>query len=175
MHETLQFVHSDRPPAHEVEVFDARTCDFLGATFTFRVVGSSHYVSAPAYDFYELSSCEPVPTDRATAISLDSSDAVDPGAGPTRLVFETDALACETAVEQRPLDAFPRDRSFDLSYRFDPEAYTTIDLGSRGYETYHTYPEFDLALYTHTRFTRIADREFEASVTSPPASRSSTD
>lgn len=154
--DTLQFVHADSPPALDgVRVFDSRTRSFLGTEFTFRIIGSSHYVSAPAYGFYELSACDPAPApDRdGTAIPL------EPDRPSRRLVFETDALRCETVVDHRPLSAFPRDRlgEFDLAYTFggDPDAVTTIEIGEDGYETVHTYPEFDLALYTQTVFTDI--------------------
>ncbi|MFB6152429.1 MAG: hypothetical protein ABEJ40_11550 [Haloarculaceae archaeon] len=173
---TLQFVHSARPPATDVRVFDSLTRSFLGAEFTFRVVGSSHYVSAPAYDFHELSSCEPVRGDDVATIRLDGDrtspssppsspspsrsrspeEASDASAPPARrLSYEADAVRCETVVERRPLAAFPDDASFDLSYRFGEDAVTTVDVGTDGYETYHTYPEFDLALYTRTVFTSV--------------------
>ncbi|SEQ85149.1 DUF2617 family protein [Natrinema salaciae] len=160
--ETLQFVHADRPPeTGDVRVFDSFTRRFLGTAFTFRIIGSSHYVSAPEYDFYELSTCDPAPTvvRDGTGIPLESDRP------PRRLVFETDALRCVTTVEHRPLSAFPHDRfrsgspGFDLAYAFDgnPDAVTTIEIAEDGYETYHTYPEFDLALYTRSAFTRRRD------------------
>ncbi|WP_254521977.1 DUF2617 family protein [Natrinema caseinilyticum] len=158
--ETLQFVHADRPPeVGDVRVFDSLTRQFLGTAFTFRIIGSSHYVSAPDYGFYELSTCEPAPSggNGGTVVPL------EPDRPSRRLAFETDALRCVTVVEHRPLAAFPPDRceagwsDFDLAYAFDgdPEAVTTIEIGEDSYETYHTYPEFDLALYTRTAFTRI--------------------
>lgn len=158
--DTLRFVHADRPPATEkLRVFDSQTRPFLGAEFTFRIVGSSHYISAPAYEFYELSACDPAPTAGYEWTSIP----LDPDRSSRRLGFETDALRCETVVDHRPLSAFPHDRfqtrpeSFDLAYAFDgdPEAVTTIELGSDGYETYHTYPEFDLAIVTRTVFTDV--------------------
>lgn len=182
---SLRFVHADRPPAtDELRVFDSLTRPFLGAEFTFRIVGSSHYISAPAYGFHELSSCTTAPAAPVDEVENDGDgeredegDETDEGGNaPTReeatiplepdrpsrrLAFETDALRCETVVDHRRLAAFPHERfrtrpeSFDLAYAFDgdPEAVTTIELGADGYETYHTYPEFDLALYTRTVFT----------------------
>ena len=58
-------------------------------------------------------------------------------------------------VEHRSLEAFPAEESFDLAYWFGEDAVTAIDLGETGYETYHTYPEYDLALYSRTRFSRL--------------------
>jgi len=198
LRDTLQFVHSTRPPTTDVRVFDSLTRRFLGTEFTFRVVGSSHYVSAPAYDFYELSSCEPVASEDVTPIRLDTaqvstdSSAVDeratargaseaagaPAASTRRLTHETDSLRCETIVERRPLAAFPEDASFDLVYWFDDEAVTTVDLRPDGYETYHTYPEFDLALYTRTVFESVpllADVRDHSAAVDRRSSRSSTD
>jgi hypothetical protein len=93
-------------------------------------------------------------------------------------------LRCETLVERRPLAAFPAEESFDLAYWFDDDAVTTIDLRSDGYETYHTYPEFDLALYTRTVFDSVPHAHDVADLTDvtdgrstadAPSSRSSTD
>ncbi|ELZ29619.1 hypothetical protein C475_01681 [Halosimplex carlsbadense 2-9-1] len=165
--ETLQFVHGDAPPAADVRVFDSLTRELLGAEFTFRVVGSSHYVSAPTYDFHELSTCDPVDADGATTLRLDGPtvadtdpsepavDGTDRADGRRRLTYAADGLACATLVERRPLAAFPADGAFDVSYRFGEDAYTTIDIGTDGYETYHTYPEFDLALFTRTTFESV--------------------
>lgn len=152
--DTIQFRHADAPPTTDVTVYDSLTRAFLDAEFTFRVVGSSHYVSAPAYDFYELSSCEPVP--EATQIRL------DPSLGRRRLTFETDGLRCETVLDRRPLAAFPDDErsisSFDLYHEFDTDAVTTVDVAERAFETYHTYPEFDLTLFSRTTFETVPDR-----------------
>jgi len=164
---TLQFVHSTTPPASDVRVFDALTRDFLGAEFTFRVIGSSHYVSAPAYDFHELSSCDSVDGDEATTLRLDGPTVADgPRSGDVtrtpaeadgrlRLDYAADGVRCATVVERRPLAAFPAEESFDLAYRFGEDAVTTVDIGADGYETYHTYPEFALALYTRTTFESV--------------------
>ncbi|WP_436911401.1 hypothetical protein [Halosimplex marinum] len=162
MTETLQFVHGPAPPTDDVRVFDSLTREWLGAEFTFRVVGSSHYVSAPAYGFHELSTCDPVDADGATTLRLDGptvhgSGGSDPAAdeGRRRLTYTADGLRCATLVERRPLAAFPAEAAFDLSYRFGEDAYTTVEVGADGYETYHTYPEFDLALFTRTTFESV--------------------
>jgi hypothetical protein len=170
---TLQFVHSTAPPTEDVRVFDSLTCEWLDAEFTFRVVGSSHYVSAPAFDFHELSTCDPVDADGATTLRLDgptvaaatdgrppsgghpASDGVDTDPARRHLDHAADGLACATLVERHPLAAFPAADEFDLSYRFGEGAYTTVDIGADGFETYHTYPEFDLALFTRTTFESV--------------------
>ncbi|WP_135664978.1 DUF2617 family protein [Halorhabdus rudnickae] len=165
---TLQFVHSAEPPSTDLRVFDSLTTRFLGTTFRFRVVGSSHYISAPAYDFHELSSCEPVAAKAVETIRLDGpqqDDNRECNEATTSLGYETDALHCETIIERRPLSAFPADASFDLAYWFGDDAATTVNIQAGGYETYHTYPEFDLALYTQTIFDAVpnpqeVDREF---------------
>lgn len=147
--DTLQFAHSSRPPASDVRVFADLEREFLDTAFTFRVVGNSHFVGAPEYDFYELSSCEPVDATAVTTVPLDP-------AGPSRRFdFDNDVLSCQTVVEPRPLAAFPGDRSFDLRYDFDEDAATTIDVSEAAFETYHTYPEFDLAVYSRTAFTTV--------------------
>jgi hypothetical protein len=159
-HDALQFAHGARPVTSDVRVFDVLTRPLLGAEFTFRVIGSSHYVSAPAYDFYELASCEPVDAETVTTVPLAAVGAEARDRDRT-LTYERDDLSCSVHVESRPLDAFPAERSFDLAYWFEERAATTIDVGEDGYETYHTYPERDLALYTRTVFERVPDDAVE--------------
>lgn len=174
--DTLTFVHSPQPPTSELSVYESATRSFLGTAFTFRIIGSSHYVSAPAYDFHELSSCTPVATEGTTLGLDDDWDA-------RTLSYETDRLRCETTVERQPLSAFPRDREFDLAHWFEADAVTTIELGPAGFETYHTYPEFDLALYTQTVFQTLPDHTSSVASNhgeslqhdSTPASHQSTD
>jgi len=168
--DTLRFVHSAHPPAADLRVFDSLSREFLGTEFTFRVVGSSHYVSAPAYDFYELSSCKPVASEPAATVRLDGGrkgvPTGDDGAAPAlEFDYEHGRLRCRTRVERRPLSAFPDGASFALSYRFEEDAFTTVDVGEEGYETYHTYPEYGLALYTRTVFESVpvpgvSDRDY---------------
>ncbi|MEZ3117337.1 DUF2617 family protein [Halobaculum sp. MBLA0147] len=150
--ETLTFVHASEPPTTDVTVYDACERSVLGVPFTFRVIGNSHAVAAPALDFYELSSCAPVDRD-GTPVTL------DPAGETRRLVHETDRLRAETVVERRPLAAFPDEESFDLCHRFEPEAVTTVDVGERRFETYHTYPEYDLTVFSRTSLRLLSDTE----------------
>ncbi|WP_136688932.1 DUF2617 family protein [Halorhabdus amylolytica] len=154
---TLQFVHSTEPPSIDLQVFDSLTTRVLGTSFTFRVIGSSHYISAPAYDFHELVSCEQLSGDAGERIALDGPQQDSDGHSSTAisLEYETERVRCETKIERRPLATFPADATFDLAYWFEEDAATTVTIGATGYETYHTYPEFDLALYTRTSFEPV--------------------
>ena len=44
-----------------------------------------------------------------------------------------------------------------MAYRFGPDASTTIEVEGGAIETYHTYPEFDLALFTRTTIETVPD------------------
>ena len=164
--QTVSFVHSTTPPPSDVTVYSTLSRDFLGSTFTFRVIGSSHYVSAPAYGFHELATCDGVAVDNTATFRLNRQWE------SRTLTHENDRVECETTVVRRPLAAFPRDRSFDLAYWFETDAVTAIDLRPVGFETYHTYPEFDLTVYSQTVFRRVDGRPLEhpvASETDPAA------
>jgi len=149
--ETLTFAHTDEPPASDVTVYASLTREFLGVQATFDVIGSSHRVSVPALEFYELSSCAAVENATGTRVAL------SPDGGRRELTHETDELRCVTTVDRFPLAEFDRAvGSFDLAHRFAPEAVTTVDVGDHGFETYHTYPEHDLAVYSRSRVDRAA-------------------
>jgi hypothetical protein len=143
---------SEPPTLEELTVFDELETAVAGHRFRFTVVGCSHYIEAPDAGYYEIVSCRPVEHDRVHELAL-------PDGADSKISFEGNAVGTETTVEVRDIEAFPARRSFDLSYTFEPDAHTTIDLldGSggqpAGYETYHTYPEHDCLVYTETRLT----------------------
>lgn len=79
---------------------------------------------------------------------------LSPGVERT-LTTTTGEVRAATTVEGLGLDAFPDGRAFDVRYRFGPDAVTAIALDGDRFETYHTYPEFDLALRSETVLTRL--------------------
>lgn len=179
--------HGDRPKLHfayatsepNLDAFDVKRVvpsDLCGEPAALTVIGESHYVGVPALDFHEVCSCKPVSGDSTAVTPLES--------GVEReFAFETDRLRVETDAEVRPIEEFPGPDGADAAYRFGPDAWTTIELNSSPesartgseastpvssatYETYHTYPEHGLAVYTFTglHFARRA-REAPASET----------
>ncbi|WP_202932690.1 hypothetical protein [Halorussus salinus] len=183
--------HGDRPKLHfayatsepNLDAFDVKRVvpsDLCGEPAALTVIGESHYVGVPALEFHEVCSCKPVSGDSTAVTPLES--------GVEReFAFETDRLRVETEAEVRPIEEFPGPDGTDAAYRFGPDAWTTIKLNSSPesagtdesaptpapdssatYETYHTYPEHDLAVYTFTRLYP-ARRAHEA-----PASRKRT-
>lgn len=119
-----------------------------GREFRFRVIGSSHLVTAPALEFVEVASCDPAAVPDGHLIALEEAAA-------TTLTYEGDRAACRTRIAVEPLAAFPAGETFDLAHEFAERAVTAIDVGPRGYETWHTYPEVDAAVYTETEFDRL--------------------
>lgn len=133
----------------EFDVKLRETRRLLGVECAFYVIGSSHYVAAPALDLYELLSCRDLDEQRTTRVPLADAD------GTHEVSFASDAVVVDTRIEARPLSAYPDPSTCDLAYRFGPDAYTTIDCRSDGYDTYHTYPEHELALYTTSTLERV--------------------
>jgi hypothetical protein len=158
----LHFAYTTSPPAFDGFDVKAMTPTTLcGAPATVAVVGQSHVVTAPALDYHEICSCASL-AETARTISL------DPGtAGEVRVA--RDGVVAETRLRVEPLSAFPGPEGTTISYRFAPEAWTTATVAGdgTGYETYHTYPERDVAVFTETRLTPTADAD---TVTTTPQS-----
>jgi len=149
-HETLEFgIGTTGPDSDALSVYATGQLSVDGVTFDCKVIGSSHYISAPTLDFHEIASCRTVSMPRTQTVSL-----VDGCSG--RYHYAVGDVDCELTIETRPLAAFPADREFDLSYSFDERAVTAIDARPDGYETYHTYTEFDRTVYTRTRFDGLS-------------------
>lgn len=152
----LHFAYAASEP--NLEAFDVKRVvpsQLLGAPAALTVIGASHYVGVPALNFHEVCSCEPISGDLSAETPLRR--------GVEReFAFENDRVRVETSAEVRAIETFPGPEDADAAFRFGPDAWTTIELGatgdaersppaeSAGYETYHTYPEHGLAVYTDT-------------------------
>jgi hypothetical protein len=138
---------SDSPDRDRLTVFAETTVDLRGTPAEVAVIGSSHYVYAPALDFREIVSCTAPAHDAVAELPL-------PDGEDRRLRYDGQSVAAETTVSIRDIESYPRDRAFDLAYEFEPDAYTAVAVGGDGYETYHTYPEHGCLVYTETELRR---------------------
>jgi hypothetical protein len=166
----LHFAYAPtEPDLSAVDVKRVVPASLLGDPAALTVIGESHYVGVPALSFHEVCSCRPTAGETADVTAVVALER-----GVERSVsFETDRVRAGTRVEVRPLDAFPGAEGADAAFRFGPEAWTTISLGGgvapdesdatdsaetpAAYETYHTYPEYDLAVYTETTLSRSGE------------------
>lgn len=173
----LHFAYATTAP--DLSAFDVKRVvpsTLLGEPAALTVIGESHYVGVPALDFHEVCSCRPTAGE-----SADVSAVTPLERGVEREVsFDSDRLRVETRAEVRPIADFPGASDADAAFRFGPDAWTTIELGAAGptaasaetastgtdreaspgtatYETYHTYPERGLAVYTETALSRSAE------------------
>ncbi|EFW91303.1 hypothetical protein ZOD2009_14381 [Haladaptatus paucihalophilus DX253] len=145
---TLYFGYtSDAPDLASLDVKTVHPDTLLGRPAVFTVIGESHYVGLPELGFHELCSCTSITSETAHETPL--STAVE-----REFRFDGERVGATTVVEGRPMSAFPGPNAATVAYRFGPDAWTTILVGDAGYETYHTYPEHDLALYTETELIR---------------------
>jgi len=151
---------AEQPPLAAFDIKRQVDRQFFGTEFTFAVIGDSHYIGAPELGFHELLSCKPIREGRVTTVEL--TDECRPAERPSEREeihtgrYRFGSVGVTTTITREPLSAFPGPDPFDIAYRFDPEAYTTIDCRSTSvYETYHTYPEYELALYSEHEFTRL--------------------
>jgi hypothetical protein len=138
------------PTAPDLDRFDVKRvvpAEILDRPATLTVIGESHYIGVPRLGFHEVCSCKPLPAETMHCAPLERDL-------EQTFSFESEGISATTVIETRPLDSVPVEES-DVAYRFDPDAWTTISVSTEtdAYETFHTYPEHDIALYTHTRLT----------------------
>jgi len=159
---------AEEPPLADYDIKRRAQREFFGTEFTFAVIGDSHYIGAPELGYHELFSCKPIREGRVTTVELaaeshpyESPRSTDPPTPSDEQEihgghYRFGSVGVTTTIRREPLSAFPGPEPFDIAYRFDPKAYTTINCPSSStYETYHTYPEYDLALYTEHEFTNL--------------------
>lgn len=137
---------SERPSLDNFDIKSRKEDTLFGAGFTFCVIGNSHYIESPDLGFYELLSCEQLSAAPVRTLPLERNY-------ERRVISRTGGVTIETNIRTGPLSKFPGPEAFDVSYRFTEDAYTTIRYTNDDrYETYHTYPGYDLSLYTENLF-----------------------
>jgi hypothetical protein len=140
---TLYFeVGTKTPTLSELQVFAESSEVINGYEFTFRIIGSSHYISGPR-NYTEVAACKQITDNNGHEFSMN-----DPINSTIHAGAET--LDARTKIESHSLSEFDSDREYTLSYKFGKDAYTAIEITENGYTTYHTYPEFETLLWTHT-------------------------
>lgn len=150
-HDVLHFGYEITDP-DRLNVYDETTIAVGGADCSVAIIGSSHCVRAPSAGFAEIVSCDRAAVSDGRAIDLREER------GAT-VEYESDAVACTTTISVDPIERFPAEQSFDLRYNFAERAVTAVDAADRGYETWHTYPEHDCAVFTKTVFDRLGPRD----------------
>ena len=151
-HDLLHFGY-EITDTDRLNVYDETTITVDGVELTVSVIGSSHCVRSPPVGYAEIVSCDERAVSDGYAIDLH-------GDGSATVEFESEAVACTTTISVDPIERFPAEQSFDLRYDFAERAVTAVDATDRGYETWHTYPEHDRAVFTETVFERL-DRATE--------------
>lgn len=140
----LYFVYQSSAP--DLDRFDVKRvsqAELLGRTTTLTVIGESHCIGIHSLGFHELCSCKSLSAETVHRTPLDETV-------ERSFSFENEQCSATTRVETRPLET-PDEHTADVAYRFGPDAWTTVSVETDGYETYHTYPECNLTLYTRTR------------------------
>lgn len=156
-HERLYFAYTrTAPPLDQFDVKRVVSADLLGTPATLTIIGASHYIGSQQLGFHELCSCTPLDSESMYRVPLTRT--VD-----RSFTFENDRLSASTTVETRPLSDRPDEQTADVAYRFGPDAWTILTVTADAYETYHTYPEYELTLYTRTRLTAITSAESRGS------------
>lgn len=143
--------HSACPDTLDIKT--EQTAELLDTTFQLRIIGSSHLITSSALGFAELISCEQLGESPVTEVPLRRGHR-------ETISADVGSVTLDTTIRCLPLAAFSRDQQFTVCYRFDEDAYTAIAVSpdSGAYTTYHTYPEYNLAVYTESHLTARADR-----------------
>lgn len=147
-YEQLHFnLNTEPPDLDDMTIYESIETGFLGHDFVFNIIGSSHYINCPALNYHETSSCDTMRNGEIHSYRLTKS--ID-----AHFTFKNNNVEVRVHVDSRPLETFPDGKDFDVFYEFEENAITSLQINQESYETYHTYPEYDLNLYTQTEFIK---------------------
>jgi len=145
-HQQLYLVLDQTPPQlNNYDVKSTYKTNFLNSNFIFNVIGSSHLIHDANNQYCELISCEkPQSHNIRETIPLTKDTEI-------QNTYTTDSFKEQITVSGKKLTTKPDPQTQDLTYKFEPQGYTMINiLSPTAYETFHTYPEFDLTLHSMT-------------------------
>ena len=118
------------------------------------IIGSSHYISTGGFphQYREMTSCRQIEMVGESAPNIDHYD-ITQGIDDV-LIRTLNGHRVEITIQTRPFNPPYNEDNWDVVYVFGPGesgAPTAIRFnGDVGWETIHTYPEFDIELYTRT-------------------------
>jgi hypothetical protein len=142
-------VSPNQPKMHGVTTYARLEKEFLDRAFVFSIIGQSHYIYTATDSFHEVCSCLPLAVDSDGAATDDIS--LHHGREST-FNATIDGLVARTNVTVESIEEFSESRKWSLAYRFAPDAFTTISIGTSEYTTWHTYPDLGVAVHTRTVF-----------------------
>lgn len=138
---------STQPDIDDFDVKETGKISIAGAKATTNIIGSSHYIQINDLGVYEILSCRPIDTDNSYTIPLQQEN-------PHQVTREINGIHISVSITPEELELFDPTDNYDMIYKFGEDAYTTINqINEATYETYHTYPEFNLALGSTHEYT----------------------
>ena len=164
--DTLNLAYTtEAPTLDEYDIKHQETREFFDRVFTLTVIGDSHYIGCADLAYHELLTCKPLDEKEPASDSPEQQFWTPNGLMKTvplvagyseTLRHVVNRVGITTELAGQPLSEFGNPDEYDIAYKFGADAYTTIDLlDDTTYETYHTYPEYDVALRTVTSFTPL--------------------
>lgn len=152
----------EQPSLSNMTVYEHADVDFHppgfrgreGVPLAANIIGSSHYISTRGFphQYHEMTSCRPL---EMTGDFEPVVNHYDITRGINDVLIRTlNGHRIEITIQTRPFDPPYREDNWDVVHVFGPEesgAPTAIRFnGDVGWETVHTYPEFDIELFTRT-------------------------
>lgn len=131
-----------------IKIYNKTKRKILDDLFEIYVIGQSHCISAKKRNFLELFSCEKI-SNQTPLFEIDLNDK------------KIEKLNCTfkfayglISIKIIKFESSYINKKYDFSYFFSNESFTGITYLEDGYETFHSYIEFDLIIVTKTKFNK---------------------
>jgi len=130
----------------KIKVFKSENKLFLGEPFSFKIIGWSHFITAPSIGYNELFASMDVTSGSTFTFDMNIDIRKEVAS------FEIKDYLINTEIWVESYKKEINKKEYDLFYEFPNKAYTGIRILKSSYETIHAYPEFDKNIYTRTIF-----------------------
>jgi hypothetical protein len=133
-----------------LDVYQSTEIQLLNHSFTLCIIGASHFIYSPELNYTEIFACAPLSLPNLNILDVRKAciEEFEPFVLPK--VQATTRLCIETYDEAH----LSQDKPL-LEHTFEPQGLTQIWQHKTGWETLHTYPEYETYVRTQTTLALI--------------------
>jgi hypothetical protein len=133
-----------------LDIYQSAEVEILGKPFNLCIIGASHFIYSKELDYSEIFACAPLSLANLNVLDVRKlgSKELEPFVLPE--VRVTTRISVEAYDETQLSKKKPL-----LEYAFEPQGLTQIWQSETGWETLHTYPEYEACVRTQTTLALV--------------------
>ena len=137
-----------------LDIYQSAEVQILGKPFTFCIIGAAHFIYSKQLNYSEIFACAPLSLPNLNVLDVRKLGKHELAAFVLPEVQATTRISVE-----RFADDLSAEGSLLLEHTFGPKALTQLRVHQTGWETLHTYPEYETIVRTQTQLESLNAKE----------------